>query len=255
MRMPSFGDQAKAWSSPPVDHLNAYIPAQQLLDLSPAEFARTIERMAQERYGGWRNYGNRWVNMFHTGVAGKRALDYGCGVGLEAAMLGRAGATVDIADISELNLRVAARTMNLYVVAHGTAMYSIGPSRPFTQAPVGGYDIFYCNGVLHHIWYPIDVMVHAWDLLRPGGQARLMLYSDIGWRTFMGCDPPDDTPSHPLFRDFVRTFDQVGGYADWYSADKIKDWFGPWFELEQFEYLTPDQRYCGAVLRRRDRVA
>jgi len=250
---PDFAAQARAWSSPPVDHLNSYIPAQTLLDMPAEEFAHAIDLMAAERYGGWRNHDGLWTGLFHADVAGKRILDYGCGVGLEARHLAMAGATVDLADISEVNLRLAARTLGIDPrLAVGSAMYPIRRDPPFTAAPPGDYDIFYCNGVLHHIWYPVDVMQYAWQLLRPHGEARLMLYSDEGWRLHVGTEPPADTASDPNFRHFVQTFDQVGSYADWYSADKIRDWFGHLFELERFEYLTPYRQYCAAILRRKE---
>jgi hypothetical protein len=51
-----------------------------------------------------------------------------------------------------------------------------------------------------------------------------------------------------MFEVYVRAMDGVGEYADWYDDAKLEDWFGEWFRLENFEYLTQDLAYCGAVL-------
>jgi SAM-dependent methyltransferase len=226
-----------------------------MLALPVDELRNLIQKMGETRYGGngWRNHNRLWTSIFHAGVDGKRVLDYGCGVGLEALALSRAGATVDVADIAPANLLLASRVLNeCYRTNPGSIMYSIRQFQPFTDAKLSSYDIFYCNGVLHHIWYPRQVMHHAWELLKPGGEARLMLYSDRGWRRYIGTEPPVDTPKDPNFEQFVRTFDQVGTYADWYSADKIADWFGSMFYLVQFDYITDDQRYCAAILRKKE---
>jgi hypothetical protein len=93
------------------------------------------------------------------------------------------------------------------------------------------------------------------DLLRPGGEVRLMLYSDKGWQVATGDpEPPnwsDRVEDLPGFATFVRFFDGVGEYADWYSADKIRFKFGNWYTLDDFSYLTEDYRYCAAVLTRK----
>jgi SAM-dependent methyltransferase len=123
---------------------------------------------------------------------------------------------------------------------------------PYIEADPGSYDVFHCNGVLHHIPWARQIMERAHEILRPGGVVRLMVYSDHGWREATSTEPPDDVTTHPLHQQFVRAFDHVGEYADWYSRDRIEQRFGDLFTVERCEYLTPTGQYLAAVLRKKE---
>jgi len=116
----------------------------------------------------------------------------------------------------------------------------------------GTVDVIHCVGVLHHIPEPRPVVdaMHRW--LAPDGELRLMLYSDNGWRIVTGTEPPDDVTNHPAREKFVRGFDSVGDWADWYDEPKVTRLFGDLFVVDRFRYLTPDWRYIALVLRRKD---
>lgn len=251
--LPDHDTQAQAWSSPPVDHKNAYIPSEQLMRYDDQKLDDLIARMGQERYGGWRNYREIWTGLLLANVAGKRVLDYGCGVGLEAHSLAARGALVDLADISMSNLLLARRVLNREpsqrTVPH--LAYLIRSDYPFIEPPPEPYDIFYCNGVLHHIPHAAEVMRRAWEITRPGGQARLMLYTDDAWRNTVGTEPPQfDTHLDPKFETFVRAMDGVGHYADWYSPAKLRRMVEPRWLLEHWSPMTPWGNYAAAILRR-----
>ena len=79
-----------------------------------------------------------------------------------------------------------------------------------------------------------------------------MVYSDVGWWIATDTEPPDDVTTDPSFARFVRFFDSVGDYADWYNLDRLVDRFGDLFDVVRCQYLMPDHRYLGAVLRRKD---
>ena len=78
-----------------------------------------------------------------------------------------------------------------------------------------------------------------------------MLYSDYAWRIATETEPPENVLVDPHFYQYVRHWDAVGWYADWYDAAKLEERFGKWFQLENFEYLTQDKAYCGAVMVKR----
>lgn len=124
----------------------------------------------------------------------------------------------------------------------------MGCFTPYFPAARDSFDVIHCSGVLHHIPWDREIMSRFWDVVRPGGEVRLMLYSDIGWRIATGGDPPMYPAQSPDFARFVRYFDSVGDYADWYSLDKIMERFGEMFAVDRFAYLTADRRYCAAVL-------
>lgn len=238
-----------AWSSPPVDDVG-YMSSRRLLQQTDKELISVVRNMRSTRYNGWRNYQGKWRDIFGLdSTSDKDILDYGCGVGIEALEFSDKN-RVSIADISSSNIALAERVLKLHGILP-VHTYLISNQSPYIQTS-HQFDIFYCNGVLHHIRHPRPIIERAHQILRPGGELRLMVYSDEGWRYYMACEPPEHTDDHPLFESFVRTFDQVGNYADWYSIDKINRLFGDLFEIKHWTYLTPNNRYLGASLIKRD---
>ena len=248
--------QAKAWSRPPVDDVG-YIPATDLLAKPDSELRAIVEQMRATRYSGWRNHRGLWRDLMGLDEpGGKDILDFGCGTGVEALELALAGNRIDLADIATDNLHLAVRVLGLYAnqIPHetGLTIYRVLGEAPYIEAAPESYDVFHCNGVLHHIPWPRQIMERAHQILRPGGVARLMLYSERGWIQATGTEPPHDVTAHPSFQRFVRYFDQVGEYADWYSRDRLEQRFGDLFTVERCEYLTPTGQYLAAVLRKKE---
>jgi SAM-dependent methyltransferase len=244
----SFFDlQRQQWSRPPVDSIG-YVPVTDLLAMPDDTLRKTIAEANHARYTSWRNHRGLWVDLLGlASTADKDVLDYGCGVGAEALVYAEAGNRVTVADIVEANVELAARVLSIHGYAAGTALITDRP--PFTDLPRASFDVIHCSGVLHHIPWARETVEHFAELLRPGGEVRLMLYSDEGWRLATATDPPDDVAEHPLFDQFVHYFDAVGVYADWYDRARIESRFGDLFAVERFAYLTPNRRYCAAVLR------
>jgi SAM-dependent methyltransferase len=239
--------QREQWSRPPVDSIG-YVPIGDLLAMGDDELKATIAEATRVRYSSWRNAGGLWVDVLGlASTTGKDVLDYGCGVGAEALVYAIAGNTVTVADIVEANVKLAARVHAINGHEAGAAL--IGDTPPFTTLPAGSFDVVHCSGVLHHIPWARETVEHFAQLLRPGGEVRLMLYSDEGWRLATATDPPDDVTVHPQFDEFVHYFDAVGIYADWYDEARLVARFGDLFTMERFSYLTPNRRYCAAVLR------
>jgi len=246
----NFEEQVHAWSSPPVDDIG-YIPSVDLLSLSDQDLVSMINKMRAIRYSteGWRNRDNRWRRLFGMDrLRGKQILDFGCGVGMEALEFARHNA-VSIADISLSNLDLATRVFGVFD-AELWNVSLVGPEYPYVSAEPSTYDVVHCSGVLHHIPWATDVLRRFHEILKPGGWVQLMVYSDRGWRLYMGSEPPEDVTQHVQFYQFVRTFDQVGNYADWYNEEKLIAMAGDRFELEAFEYITDNDRYCIAKLRK-----
>lgn len=253
--------QRQAWSSPPVDDVG-YIPSAELLTKPDSELRVLVERMRHTRYTGWRNHGGLWRDLMGLDQPGGRdVLDFGCGVGVEALELALAGNRVSLADISADNLHLAARVLQLYGERiprqAGISIHLAWDEPPYIEAEPGSLDVFHCNGVLHHIPWARQIMERAHAILRTDGVVRLMLYSDKGWRQATGgSEPPDgDVRDHPQFEQFVRYFDLVGEYADWYNQARLEQRFGDLFTVERCEYLTPTGQYLAAVLRKKEVAA
>ena len=253
-----FEKQKIAWAAPPVDGVG-YLPSLELLKFSDDKICRMIANLERERYGidGWRNHKNLWRSLLHGNVEGKRVIDFGCGVGVEALQLARAGATVYVADIVEESVALAERVLALHGYVGKPVLLS-GPEPFFTDEQVDcvPLDVFYSSGSVHHIPHVREVLERAARGLGPEGEFRLMLYSDVGWRisTETVITPPVAEPvqENPLFDKFVKTFDYIGGYADWYSAEKLRYRFGDFLDLVRFDYICSDGAYCVATLKKKE---
>lgn len=247
--MADWEEHVRQWSHPPVDDVG-YFSSQDMMEMPDHDLKQVMEGMRRTRYGGWRNYGNKWRSQLKLDdTHDKDVLDFGCGNGLESLEYAIQGNRVRIADISEWNLKLAARVMMLSG-KEPESIHLVGNEPPFLRLPKESLDVFHCNGVLHHIRWPKEVLKEAEQLLRPGGEVRLMVYSDEGWRQATGTEPPQDTESHPLFEKFVRHFDAVGEYADWYDRQKLEAMCGS-LTVETVEHITHDNRYMVAVLKKK----
>jgi SAM-dependent methyltransferase len=230
----SFKTQQEAWSNPPVDDVG-YIPSSELLRLTTQELQDMIATFEETRYGGWRNYKNRWRELLGLdSTHGKQVLDYGCGVGIEALQYAKAGNDVVVADISRDNVMLALKVLNVSGFTGGS--FQITEKNPINQL-VGKFDIIHCVGVLHHIPNSVQVMEAFDQHLSDDGEVRLMLYSDIAKLHFGD--------------GFLRAMDGVGDYADWYDIPRVEQRFGEWFNIKRYDYLTANQFYLGVVLEKK----
>lgn len=228
--MYSFAKQKNEWKRLPVDELG-YITAEDLLKLSDDELIKTIQTARDNRFNGWRNYKNMWrETLGHDTTKGKSILDFGCGIGLETVEFAKNN-IVSIADLHKDNLDLVSRVATLFGVKIRDR-FQITSKYPFIKTEKV-FDIFYSNGVIHHIEYAYDIIKRAFEL---APEVRMMLYSDIGRKMY-----PDDNT-------FIREFDAVGNYADWYSLEKIEKTFGDLATIKNFSYITKDNRYLTVTL-------
>lgn len=253
MTTASFAKHRKAWSSPPLDDIG-YIPSSELLEMQDDSLLALIEQVERNRYShkGWRNWNGAWRDVLGLDTTrDKIVLDYGCGIGLEALQYAKLGNTTLLADISEGNVILAARVLRLFGYEPGAEIV-LWPGAPFAALSDDSLDVIHCNGVLHHIAKPKPVVQQFGHWLKPGGQLRLMLYSDQAWRVATNTEPPEDTVNAPEFQTYVRHWDAVGSHADWYDRPKLHGLCSPFgFEIVAYEPLTRQGEYVAAVLIKR----
>lgn len=215
-------DAAAVWRRLPVDDVD-YIDARDLLALSDDDLRNLIDRMAVSRYSGWRNHEGRWVAKMHGGLSDRRILDYGCGVGLEAVSLANAGNRVVLSDINPESLELASRVMRLY--GH--------------EPTTGSYDVFYANGVLHHVPDPEPVLQEAAD--QGATEFRLMLYTDR---------------AHEMYGEgLARAMDFEATFTTWYDPDRLQGICPAGWRVAEWTYLTPTEVYAAARVLREDLCA
>ena len=113
-------------------------------------------------------------------LAGARALDVGCGGGLLAEELARAGAETAALDLSP-NALAQARA---HAAAGGLAVdYRLEDAAAHAAARPEHYDVLTCMELLEHVPEPAALLADCARLLRPGGALFLSTLNRT-WRAF-----------------------------------------------------------------------
>ncbi|MBE0410330.1 MAG: class I SAM-dependent methyltransferase [Anaerolineales bacterium] len=108
---------------------------------------------------------------------GKYLLEIGCGVGIDLVRFARAGAKVVGVDISEKAIGLAQKYFsleNLQVDLH----VMNGEALEFTN---NTFDVVYVHGVLPYTTHPEKMISEVYRVLKPGGEAILMVYNKFSW--------------------------------------------------------------------------
>ena len=107
-----------------------------------------------------------WIESIAGGLAGKRALDVGCGGGILAESMATRGAQVTGIDLADKPLAVA----RLHKLESGVAVdyRLIGAEELAREAPAS-FDLVTCMEMLEHVPDPASTLSACAALVRPGG--------------------------------------------------------------------------------------
>jgi 2-polyprenyl-6-hydroxyphenyl methylase/3-demethylubiquinone-9 3-methyltransferase len=107
-----------------------------------------------------------WIDA-KARLAGKRVLDVGCGGGILAEAMARAGATVKGIDLADKPLKVA----RLHLLESQLPVdYEAVSAEDLAAREAGSYDVVACLEVLEHVPDPASTVRACAALARPGGQ-------------------------------------------------------------------------------------
>ncbi len=110
-----------------------------------------------------------WISDMEPG---RSVIEVGSGIGLDTFTMVRHGLEVVALDLTEVAVATA-RQRYRQEAAHPSFAVADGAHLPF---PDGHFDYYYSFGVLHHAADTVACIAEAHRVLRPGGQARVMLY-------------------------------------------------------------------------------
>ena len=131
------------------------------------EFFDAVERHRYTEYAPWMP-----SVMGFNDFAGARLLEVGCGMGTDLLQFARGGAKVTGVDLTPRSIEISRQHLAVYG-ERGDFAISDGETLPFADE---SFDVVYSNGVLHHTPDTAGAVREVHRVVRPGGQARVMLY-------------------------------------------------------------------------------
>jgi len=136
------------------------------------EFFDEVERHRYQQYAPWMP-----EVMGFSKFGGQSLLEVGCGMGTDLLQFARGGAKVTGVDLTPRSIETSRRHLALY--GHrGEFAVADCEQLPFTDE---SFEVVYSNGVLHHTPDTAAAVREVHRVLRPGGQARVMLYHRRSW--------------------------------------------------------------------------
>lgn len=110
-----------------------------------------------------------WIQGMKPGCS---VLEIGCGVGMDAFQMARHGLAVTGVDLTEVAVQTAHRRFQAAGIA-ARFLSADALHLPFASA---SFDYVFSFGVLHHAQDTAAAITEVHRLLKPGGEARIMLY-------------------------------------------------------------------------------
>jgi SAM-dependent methyltransferase len=121
------------------------------------------------------DYLPRLVNF--SGYAGKELLEVGCGAGIDLIRFARGGAEVTGIDLAETSIELARKNFEHNKLPADLRVMD-GEATGFAD---DAFDIVYAHGVLQYTSSPKSMIREIHRVLRPGGEAILMVYNSRSW--------------------------------------------------------------------------
>jgi len=126
------------------------------------------------------------IERLAEGLAGKRLLDVGCGGGILAEAMAKAGAQVTGIDLAEKPLKVAM----LHALESASVVdYRLMSAEALAAEAPASFDVVTCMEMLEHVPQPSSIVQACARLARPGGwiffstlnrNAKSFLYAIVG---------------------------------------------------------------------------
>ncbi|MBN1249986.1 MAG: class I SAM-dependent methyltransferase [Anaerolineae bacterium] len=108
---------------------------------------------------------------------GKKLLEVGCGIGIDLVRFAHGGATVTGVDLAEVSIDLARK----YFAHEGLSADLRVMNGEALEFADGSFDVVYAHGVLQYTANAQKMIDELHRVLRPGGQAILMVYNRVSW--------------------------------------------------------------------------
>ena len=132
---------------------------------------------------------------------GRYVVEIGCGLGTDTISFARAGAQVTAVDLTESAVELVKLRAYLFGLDNISVCRADAEALPWAAAQC--CDLVYSFGVLHHTPHPEKVLSKAYELLKPGGTLKVMLYHKYSWK-FLTHQQPEAQPDCPVVYTYSR---------------------------------------------------
>lgn len=112
----------------------------------------------------------------------KKMLEIGCGIGTDATNFARNGADYHGIELSDRSLEITKKRFNVFGLEGKFA--NINAEDSIEMSKFREFDLVYSFGVIHHSETPSKIIKNVYDILKPGGTFKLMLYATNSWKKF-----------------------------------------------------------------------
>jgi 2-polyprenyl-3-methyl-5-hydroxy-6-metoxy-1,4-benzoquinol methylase len=151
---------------------------------------------------------------------GKQVLEIGPGIGSDAAEFARNGADYYGIDYSDESVKLAQQRFKVEELEGTFVCGDSSDVESYSTLPK--MDLVYSYGVIHHFPAIDRIIDNVYNILKPGGEFRFMVYAKNSWKQAM------------INRGLDQFEAQAGcPYAKSYSKDDISDLLGSKFHLER----------------------
>jgi SAM-dependent methyltransferase len=176
---------------------------------------------------------------------GRDVLEIGVGLGTDFARFVRAGARATGLDLTQAAVDAVRRRLELEGLSAEVLMAD-AEALPFEDA---SFDLVWSYGVLHHTPDPRSALDGIHRVLRPGGEARVMLYSRHSWLAFgawVRWGLLRGKPWLSISRVLAENLESPGTKA--YTEPEIRELFSDFAAVDVQRYVTPyDRRVAGPL--------
>ncbi|HTP81012.1 MAG TPA: class I SAM-dependent methyltransferase [Bacteroidota bacterium] len=182
------------------DYWNAHPCGTQFTDLQPGsrEFFDEVERYRFEIQPFMRD-----IVRFDQ-YAGKKVLEVGCGLGTDLIQFARAGAEVTGIDLTPQSIDFVRKRFRL----EGLPLRADVADAEHLPFDDDSFDVVYSFGVLHHTPNTQRAVREVYRVLKPGGEAVVMLYHKNSFHVRVG------TPLFSMFRAWNGRFRRATASVD-----------------------------------------
>ena len=164
---------------------------------------------------------------------GQKVLEIGCGVGIDSLQFARAGADLTAIDLTPNALKLAQQNLEI----HGYHAKFINANAELLDFPDNHFDVVYSHGVLHHTNTPQKAIAEVLRVLKPGGEAVIMLYKKYSWMHLLTKLPGV----------YVEHEEKEAPVIFFYTCQEVRQLFSKFANVrllvERFPYKTP--KYAG----------